>query len=855
MFHRELTLLVCLLSAVSCSNLSIKTGNPDGGKGGGGGTGSEDCTNLSDDDGDNLTDCGDDDCFMSPVCFNGCVDTCTDGAAICDVSGVRTCQMQSTGCRAFGQAVACNNGLVCSGGACLATCADQCTLAAKQCSSTGGVVECQKLATGCTDWVGPAACASGEVCSGGACVPQGTCSNQCTQGATRCSGAGLQQTCVKLTSGCTDWTFPTACGAGQLCSLTTNACAAIPKCTSGEKRCNATAPVVETCDAQGAWVATQTCPQACNAGACTASATCTPGNVRCNGTNVETCNSTGSAWLFTQGCNVACNGGVCNDPCTAGAKRCNGKVPETCNGTAWSGATACATDCYQGACIQADLVIDGVTQVMEGDHKFQNSVVIKNGGQLKVGPTGELKLQAASIHVDAASNINADGVGDGVAPTTAVQVYSHCHDGMICCNNGYHVNTTVSCNGNLQPTSCSVGNPCSGQTPPSTMRTDDIIVTKGAKYGSTPGGGAVQLIARTIDLQGQLTANPVGTSYGYGGGILLAADTVTGTGALQATGTWQGMVKLLRGATDSFTGSITGASARSVMPPLDLVSGSHPDATKTYNDGLGDLYLAWSRPFASVNGYYYQVSASQTAVPSPTAGQGTFIQGESFVVKEKDLRAGANYFHIVSVDSQFRVGTVKNTFKVNINSTPPSVSSSSHPYEGNWYQNNAVYLSWSDPGDETDFTGYYYAFDHYADTVPTAGPNNFTDLKQILLANTQNGIWVFHLISRDTRGAVTKEAQHFQVFVGPAPEEENISGSVFDASNNSAPLSGVTLEVNRGLLSAYSTSTGTYTFNGTVWVGTWELTAKKTGYLPQTKTVTVVKGTPLSVNFTLQKAP
>jgi Carboxypeptidase regulatory-like domain len=857
MFRRELSLLVCLLAA-ACSTSDIKLGGTGGGNGHGGGNGSnEHCSNLVDDDGDNLTDCADDDCLMAPSCFNNCVDTCTDGAAICDVSGVRTCQLQNTGCRAFGQPVSCNNGLVCSGGACLASCVDQCTQGAKQCSSTGGVVDCQKVAAGCTDWVGPTPCNAGDVCSGGSCVPAGTCTNQCTQGATRCSGNGLVQTCVNLSSGCTDWALPTACAVGQTCTAATNACAAIPKCTAGDKRCNATAPVVETCDAMGNWSATQTCPQACSAGACTTAAACTPGNVRCNGINVETCNGSGTAWLFTQGCNVACNGGVCADPCSAGQKRCNGKTPESCNagGTGWSSGTQCATDCYLGACIQADLIIDGTTQVLEGDLKFQNSVVIKNGGQLKVGPTGELKLQAASIHVDASSNINADNVGDGVAGTTTVQVYSHCHDTTICCNGASHVNTTVTCQGSQQPSACSYGNPCAGQTAPSTMRADDMIVTEGATYGSAKGGGAVRLIARTIDLQGQLTANSNTGTYGYGGGVLLAADTINGAGALQATGYYQGMVKLLRGSTDGFTGSVTGSSARSVMPPLDLVSGSHPDSNKVYNDGLGDVFLAWSRPFSSVNGYYYLVSNSATVLPSQAAGQGTFIQGESFKVKAEDLYYSTNYFHIVSVDSQFRVGTVKSSFKVNINFSPPNVNSSSHPSQGTWYQNNAVYLSWTDPAPDHNFTGYYYAFDHYADTVPTAGTTNFTDLKQILLANTQPGIWVFHLISRDTRGAVTTSAQHYKVFVGEQPDVENVSGSVFDASNGSAPLSGATITVNRGLLNATSNGTGNYTFNGQVWEGTWELTAKRTGYLPQTKTITVVKGQPLSVNFSLTEAP
>ena len=854
--------LVLLLAGCSGSNMDVRTNGQGGGAGQGGGQGgpfvqgSEDCDNQVDDDGDSLVDCADDACFQAPSCFASCVDTCTDGAAICDAAGVRTCQLQAGGCRAFGPAVGCPGGLLCSGGQCVASCQDQCTQGALQCSSTGGVVECKKLPSGCTDWVGPQGCNTGNVCSGGQCVPQAQCQNQCSQGTTRCTATGQVQTCVQLSSGCTDWTFPVSCGSGQSCSAATNACAAAPKCTQGDVRCATAVPAVETCDASGAWVTSQSCAQACFQGACTAAAACTAGAVRCNGLSVEVCNSSGSAWLFSQACNVACNGGVCADPCTPGAKRCNAKTPETCNaaGSAWTPAAACATDCYGGACIAADLVVDGVTQTLEGDLKFQNSVIVRNGGQLKVGPSGQLTIRAKSIHVDAASNINANGVGDDQAPVTTVSVFSHCHDGYLCCSGGYDRTVSVDCVGSAQPSACTGGNPCSSVSPVATGRADDVFVNEGSKYGSSLGGGAVRLIAESIDVKGQITANASG-SYAYGGGVLLAADTISGSGAVQATGYYPGYVKVLKGTTDSFSGSITGNSVKSVLPPLDLVSGSHPDQSRVYNDGLGDLFVAWSRPFPTVNGYYFKVSQSESALPSQAAGQGTYLQAESYKVKADDLQPGTNYFHLVSVDSTFNVGKVKSFFKVTVNATPPDVRSSSHPSQSTWYANNAVYLSWTDPEDSLNFTGYYYVLDQYADTVPTANPAQFTDLRQMLRANLPDGIWVFHLVSRDTRGALTKEAEHYQLRIGTEPAKENISGSVFDASNSSAPLSGVTLSINRGLFNATSTSSGTYTFNGNLYVGTWEVTAKKDGYLPQTKTVTLVKGSPLNENFTLQKKP
>ncbi len=221
-------------------------GSAAGGGSGGGSAGGEICDNHMDDDGDGKTDCSDPECFSFAQC---CFDLCSDGTSICDTGGVRSCALNTaTGCRSFGTAVACSGGLLCSGGGCVATCSNQCTAGAKQCSSSGSVVECKTLASGCTDWVLQPACAQGQACSGGACFVAGSCTNQCTQAASRCTAGGQIQQCVQLMSGCTDWSFPAMCGGNQSCLAPATMCSAPPQCTAGDKRCNATSPLVETCD-------------------------------------------------------------------------------------------------------------------------------------------------------------------------------------------------------------------------------------------------------------------------------------------------------------------------------------------------------------------------------------------------------------------------------------------------------------------------------------------------------------------------------------------------------------------------------------------------------------------------------
>lgn len=851
-----------LLSACGGGNLSNggnNNGNTNGNNNGGtdgGGTVVEVCKNGLDDDGDGQTDCSDTECFGVEGCFATCVDLCSEGTTLCESGGVRTCEKLSDGCYSFGAATACDSSLVCSVGACVDTCTDACTEGAMACSG-GAVVQCVKLSTGCTEWVNPTACPAGEICNGGTCVQQGACTNQCAEGATECTANGQQRTCVKVSSGCTEWTLPQTCPSEQTCPNSGNKCTLVP-CTPGTTRCKGT--LVESCDAQSNWIATQTCPQACQAGACTTAVACTPGAVRCNGSSVEICNSSGSAWLYNQTCNVGCSGGVCTDPCTSGDKRCNGDTPEVCNstGTGWTATQSCQTSCHKGDCIPADLIIDGVTQTLEGEIVLQNSFIVRNGGQVVVGPSGALKVKAKTISIDAASSIVANNVGDetigqgGTVQKCCKPTYC---SGTYCSNLSFassYGTTGTSASASVGCSSSSYYRCTNSASAPTYGRPDNLSIHEGSKHGTDLGGGLVSMIADSVTIDGDLTAN--GTAKASGGGILIAADTIKGNKLIQATGGsgggGDGRVKLLRGATNQFTGTVVGVKADSVMPPLELVSGSHPDSNTWYNDGLGDWVIAWSRPFSTVNGYYYDLTTSVATLPSPS--NGTFMQGEIHTVKADDLVAGTNYFHIISVDSAFNFGTVKNTIEMRMNSTPPSIASQTHP-NAQWTANTSAYLTWTDPQAASNFTGYYYILDHYADTVPSATAGTFTTNPQLLLANLQPGIWVFHLVNRDTRGATTKKASHYKLYVGTEPAKGNVSGTVSDGDNMSAPLTGVTLKVNRGLFQTTTASNGTYTFNGNLYEGTWELTASAEGYQPQTKSITIVAGQPLTMNFTLTK--
>jgi hypothetical protein len=147
----------------------------------------------------------------------------------------------ASGCTDWDTAVACPAGETCSGGKCGQGCTDQCTDGETRCSASGaGVQICKKMPSGCTDWDAAVACPAGQTCSGGKC--SAGCADQCQKDATQCSGDQVQ-VCEVMSDGCTDWGQAQDCPQYQTCS--NDACNSCYKCFTGDKQCNGNA--VETC--------------------------------------------------------------------------------------------------------------------------------------------------------------------------------------------------------------------------------------------------------------------------------------------------------------------------------------------------------------------------------------------------------------------------------------------------------------------------------------------------------------------------------------------------------------------------------------------------------------------------------
>lgn len=704
---------------------------------------------------------------------------------------------------------------------------------------------------------GGGAASGGDDSSGGG--DGGVCTDACADGATRCSTAtdGIE-TCGMKADGCLGWGDPVACGA-ETC--VDGACTT---CTTGAKRCS-TNGNVEQCTS-GAWFETDACAFGCTASACQSTVTCTPGAHRCNGNAVEVCNSSGTSYLLSATCAASCTSGLCTGACAPGSKRCNSGSSETCNGagTAWEGAQACGSGCDDGTgtCALASLEITSNTN-LDGVVVVNGPVTVRSGATL-TSPAGDLTIRATSIIIELNASIAAAPVGDNPQGAGGAYTYYTCGGtgGSYGTQGGY-------------PSACGstgLGQPFGSAT--------DAIVEQGSPGGTSPsgavggkGGGVIRLIAKTINIAGQVTANgnngapssAGGGGGGSGGGILIAADTLNVTGTVTAAGGsggtssgslgysgaagGSGRVKLLHGTSATVTGTLIGTATQGLLPPLTITSSTHPVQGLIYNDDFAAVGLSWERAFPSVQGYYHRTSTIKNQVPTP--GTGTFVAGELVALDRAAFVAGDNYFHIASVDPQSAVGTIEEPFRIRVNTAPPTISSSSHPSETAWSPNVNAFFSWTLPNADVNHKGYYYVLDHFGDTVPpTSGPLLPVAQKQLLLSNLAAGIWELHVVSIDQRGYRTKAADHYQIRIGTDPGAGTLLGTVMSGG---APVQGAKVRINRSLIGPdqASLANGAYNFGGSVPAGTWQVSVEKSGYQTQTQMVTVTAGGSTTANFAL----
>ncbi|MGI6393893.1 MAG: carboxypeptidase-like regulatory domain-containing protein [bacterium] len=654
-----------------------------------------------------------------------------------------------------------------------------------------------------------------------------------------------------------------------------------------DKRCNS-AGNVETCNASGnGWFLTSVCSDACIDGKCIINPNCTPEERRCVNKTAQKCNVDGLAWIVTEVCKYGCEDGACTGVCDTGQKRCNlSGNAEECNSEGnWVKKETCAatTPCIDetGECAKETLNLVGETVTMGGLHYFYGNVSLSASTTISVDPNiGWLEIHAGGdIFIDATSGIYADELTCGPADGGSSNGSSYGGGG-----GGGHKNAgvdskrysggTYTVKGGAAVESISILKHKTGSCGGSNWQGD-----QGGK-----GGGAIVLYGANIAIEGTLSAKggngtsstDGGSGGGSGGSITLFGGIVKleasadlnaegGDGGKSNSSSYyggaggRGMIKILSG--EKKTGIIDPSAKiedyrATVAPPYKISSTTHPDENKWYNDGFGNILISWNRPtYLDVDAYFYKINTNTVFVPK--SGDGTYVEA-NVVNLEMGWANGTNYFHLTTNDTDAASGTISNSFVINVNNAPPTITSSSHSNTDTFYDVSTVALNWTDPsGRAGSFPNYRYIWDRYANTTPSSTTGVLTDKRDLTVTGVPKGIWYLHVISIDSMGYPTKAANHFKVNVGEQPGKGNIAGNV-KVNGTNDPIQGAIVKVNDGIWTTQTASNGSYSFgDNSVFSNIvypwpkWEVSVEAPGYKKSVQVIDVTVGETTPLNFFL----
>ena len=209
------------------------------------------------------------------------------------------------------------------------------------------------------------------------------------------------------------------------------------------------------------------------------------------------------------------------------------------------------------------------------------------------------------------------------------------------------------------------------------------------------------------------------------------------------------------------------------LPP-HISSVTHPDPHKWYNIKKAQFKISKPEDMSGIEGFYFCIDNAEKTVPQPNS---TWTDKDT--IFSGDLKDGEWYLHVVSKDRAGNTGTMASHYRFNIDTVakPPKLFSRSHPDQEAWYNNSIPELHWDTSEDMSGIEGYYYVLDEKHNTVPSKDLGEWMPSNQITLPQLKDGIWYFHLISKDNAGNFGWEASHYRIKIDTMVEQPKVSSA------------------------------------------------------------------------------
>jgi predicted RNase H-like HicB family nuclease len=240
----------------------------------------------------------------------------------------------------------------------------------------------------------------------------------------------------------------------------------------------------------------------------------------------------------------------------------------------------------------------------------------------------------------------------------------------------------------------------------------------------------------------------------------------------KSDGTWYAHVKSKDAA-----GNISKATSHfrfnldTMAYPPNISSPTHPDTHKWYNSKKAQFKISPPDDMSGVSGYYYAIDNFEKTLPDENSAW-----TDKDTVFSGDQKDGEWFLHAVTKDRAGNTGKTASHYRFNIDTSakPPKVYSRTHNDQENWYSNAIPEIHWDTPDDLSGIEGYYFSVDLKNTTVPTKETGEWITANQLTLSQLADGIWYFHIVSRDNAGNTGWEASHYRFKIDTAVEQPRV---------------------------------------------------------------------------------
>jgi hypothetical protein len=160
--------------------------------------------------------------------------------------------------------------------------------------------------------------------------------------------------------------------------------------------------------------------------------------------------------------------------------------------------------------------------------------------------------------------------------------------------------------------------------------------------------------------------------------------------------------------------------------------------------------------------------------------------------------------HVSCIDAADLVGPPAHC-QINILTPTPTISSSTHPDNDLWYNNNDPTFTWTEGADSPWVSGHYYLLNQQPST-PMDQTNTWTTLSTASFSNVADGIWYFHLRAKGVNGCVGSTSHYrIQIYTGSPPTSPVITPNIpVDTLTNVQPSFTWTITADISGIAGYS---------------------------------------------------